>query len=307
MCIECQFCHKMLSCLKSLKIHQARTKACLALQEQALIIEEFVCEICDKNFTTLQSLNNHTKACKSIFDPIKKELEFLKNNNKIKDNQIEILNNDIKHKDIEIERLSNLLEKALTKPATNITTNNNDNRSMNVVNFLKETNKPITLNTLMRNSQYLTMANCLEGGNGIAKYYIAHPFKEAPIICTDSVRKNFSYIIKKHGVIEIVKDKKLCKFNPKFFETIMEDVEHNITKHLKIEGYDPNKASDQVMIAKYLSIINDVKASALGHETKVSADLITSLANRTGIDLVRHMFSGDEFESDDDDREISQD
>jgi len=293
--------------MKSLKIHQARTKSCLALQGQGVVIEEFVCSPCNKSFTSAQSLRLHKKVCKSgRIVTTKTDDDQLKQELQEKDIKIRELQIKVSEKEKENERLSNLLKEALTKPTI---TNNNDNRSMNVVNFLKETNKPITLNTLMMNSQYLTMANCLEGGNGLAKYYIAHPFKEAPIICTDSVRKNFSYLIKKHGVIEIVKDKKLCNFNPKFFETIMEDVEHNITKHLKIEGYDPNKASDQVMIAKYLSIINDVKASAKGKETKVSADLITSLANRTGIDLVRNMFSGHEFESDDDDedKEISQD
>jgi len=314
MCLKCQFCHNMYANARSLRVHQARTKACLALRgkEEETIVEEFVCYSCNKSLTSAQNLKIHLASCKSINEQVKKELDNTKkivlqqlSNLQEKDIKIQELNIKVQEKEKENDRLSKLLEKALTKP----TITNNDNRSMNVVNFLKETNKPITLNTLMRNSQYLTMANCLEGGNGLAKYYIAHPFKEAPIICTDSVRKNFSYLIKKHGVIEIVKDKKLCNFNPKFFETIMKDVEHNITKHLKIEGYDPNKASDQVMIAKYLSIINDVKASAKGKETKVSADLITSLANRTGIDLVRNMFSGHEFESDDEeeDREISQD
>jgi len=298
MCVECEFCHKMLSCEKALKIHQARTKACLALREDTITIEEYICDHCDKNFTSPQGLSYHIKSCKNMIQDIKDKVILLEKEIENYKKEEENHKKEVENKNEEIKRLSNLLEKALLKPTISNSVVN-DNRSTNVVNFLKEINKPITLSTLMYNVRFLTMNHCIDGGDGLARYYIEHPFKEAPIICTDSSRKNFSYCKKSHGVIEVVKDKKLCKLNPKFFEAIMEEVEHNITKHMKIEGYDINNSSDQLFIAKYLGIINDVKASARGVETKVSIDLINSLANRTGIDIVRSIFSGNDFESDD--------
>jgi len=292
MCVECEFCHKILSSPATLKIHQARTKACLALRDE-IALEEFICDCCDKSFSSQQKLNNHSSICKSRGLQIKEELDDIKKT-------VQEQNILLTEKNKEIERLEKRVTDLTLLLATKPTISNviNDNRSTNVVNFLKEINKPITLSTLMYNVKFLTMNHCIDGGDGLARYYIEHPFKEAPIICTDSSRKNFSYCKKSHGVIEVVKDKKLCKLNPKFFEAIMEEVEHNITKHMKIEGYDINNSSDQLFIAKYLGIINDVKASARGVETKVSIDLINSLANRTGIDIVRSIFSGDDFESD---------
>ena len=272
---------------------------------------EFKCKYCNKTVASNQRLKRHLDICnektRKIIEEKDKIIEEQKNNFVSKCTELDELKKiiselttEVRNRDREITRLSAIIEKAVSKP-TNVTNNNTDNRSVNVVNFLRETNKPIKVQTLMDNVQYLTKEYCIDGGVGLARYYMEHPFKEAPLICTDSVRKNFSYLVKTREATEIIKDKKLCKLNPNFFEIITKEVEHQITKHIKLQGYNPDKPDDQIMIAKYLGIVNDVKSSAKGVETKTSVDLINSLASRTSIDLVRSMFRGCDFDDSDSD------
>jgi hypothetical protein len=61
--MECQYCHKMLSTLSSLNLHQKRTKYCLKLQGVDTK-GDFKCKCCDDTFTLKSSLDKHLLSCK---------------------------------------------------------------------------------------------------------------------------------------------------------------------------------------------------------------------------------------------------
>jgi uncharacterized C2H2 Zn-finger protein len=57
----CEFCNKEYTSISNLKYHQKNTKFCLELQAQQSILK---CEYCDKAFSTSKYLKQHTNHCK---------------------------------------------------------------------------------------------------------------------------------------------------------------------------------------------------------------------------------------------------
>jgi len=108
MCIECEFCHKILSCSRSLKVHQANTKACLELQQKIVLIQ-FICIFCEKSLSSQQSLNNHINICKSMNIRVRKEFDDIKK--VVKEQAI-----SLEEKDREINRLTVLFKEVILKP-----------------------------------------------------------------------------------------------------------------------------------------------------------------------------------------------
>ena len=61
--MECEFCKKLLSSLKSLKSHQQKTKYCLDIQGKS-IQDGYTCNFCTKKFFNTDSIKRHEKVCK---------------------------------------------------------------------------------------------------------------------------------------------------------------------------------------------------------------------------------------------------
>ena len=60
--MECQYCHKILSSISSLNLHQKRTKYCLEKQGKSLSTE-YCCVYCKQDFTSKYSLQLHYITC----------------------------------------------------------------------------------------------------------------------------------------------------------------------------------------------------------------------------------------------------
>uniref|UniRef100_A0A6C0DZT0 GIY-YIG domain-containing protein n=1 Tax=viral metagenome TaxID=1070528 RepID=A0A6C0DZT0_9ZZZZ len=107
----CEYCNAVLKTQNSLIKHQKTNKKCTTTRENKNIFietEKYVCEFCDKEFTTKQSKDSHLKNtnCKVIYD----------NNEKIKnkDDEIKVIydkfNEKIKNKDDEINKYRNQIK-----------------------------------------------------------------------------------------------------------------------------------------------------------------------------------------------------
>ena len=73
--MECNFCNKIFSSKSSLNFHQKTTKYCLKLQGKNEYTNNFICEYCDKKFTTKQQVCIHINLCKTK-NKDEKEKEF---------------------------------------------------------------------------------------------------------------------------------------------------------------------------------------------------------------------------------------
>ena len=58
----CEFCNREFTTKGNLTLHQRTAKYCLEIQGKN--IEDFKCSYCSKNLTSLHNLNEHHKSCK---------------------------------------------------------------------------------------------------------------------------------------------------------------------------------------------------------------------------------------------------
>jgi len=291
-----------------LKVHQETTKACLALLEEIdRIIKEFRCNSCDKNFTSLRNLNIHLNSCKNMNQTIKKELDDMKQLFNDGKNEIQSLKIALQEKDKEIDRLSNLVKEAIKKPTVinKIDNSKTDNRSINIVSFLKELNKPMTMQVLLDSVVHLTLDHCLGGGYGLASYAIKYPLSEAPIVCTDVARKNFSYLEEKDGDQYVSNDRKLYRFNPKFFQTIKDRSEELLTGYLTLKNFDMSNPGELSIIIKVKNIISNINLSSQGEETRVSRELVNVICNQLDPVFIQNKFNKPTIIEDIEDRLIT--
>ena len=106
--MNCDFCNTNFKNISSLNHHKKTAKFCLKIQDKYIneIYKDFKCDLCDKLFTTKQSLNIHLISCK-IFIKQKKDDEL----QKLLYEQEEKFKNIIKNKDIIIDKLEFIREK----------------------------------------------------------------------------------------------------------------------------------------------------------------------------------------------------
>ena len=272
---KCDYCKKDYCSKGSLTTHQKRTKSCLALRNDVIIVAEFECDGCDKIFVSKRSLSNHLDICpKYIKNSITKTLEkeYAK---------------QLAEKDHEISRLSDLLKEVISKPTVinNNNTNqikNENNSILNVINFLKDTNKPITNQLLEDSTKHLTLHHCLGGGIGLADYALKYPLSEAPIICTDSSRKNFKYLEQFNGKVLVNEDKELIQFNPRFFSTIKDRSTELLSAFIE-NNIDISDDEGITKAVEITNIIKDINNSSNGEKTPVSDDLVKRIASKTSL------------------------
>ena len=213
--LKCEFCNKFFSTKSNLSNHQKTTKYCLILQGKENI-KKYKCDLCEKEFTVNQTLQEHHINCLKINykykENLKKQEEKYSKESKIKDNLINQLKSELKEKccetylklkekDIYILKLEELLEKA-NKTIAEIakqpkTTNNNSDNSVNnnyiTNNF--DINDIGKISNVLDN--HLTSDVLRRGQEGIAdmlKTHLLQTEKGEPIYeCTDVSRQKFEF------------------------------------------------------------------------------------------------------------------
>jgi hypothetical protein len=168
----------MFSTKYNLNIHKQRTKKCLAIQNKN-IGNRFLCEICDKTFTTNQSLKDHKINCSIHLN----EFITLKQN-------IKILKEELFQKNEQIKDLQDKLA-AIAEIGTK-----KDTYRLNVVNQLvpydlsQEKIRNIVNEQFNENHLYARE-------NGVVNFAVHNLLKDKEgnlkMTCTDTARKLFVY------------------------------------------------------------------------------------------------------------------
>ena len=296
---QCQYCKKFYSTKSGLKVHQTRTKSCISMRDEFVVLQDFKCEYCYKFFTSSATLKSHIKNCPCknkhlMIENMKKEL--IEKCREINEKDEEIYKLQQKNKE-----LSDILKECALKPIIINTTNNNsnnnmsnqikneDNRTLNVVTFLKEINKHISTKLLEDNVKHLTIHHCLGGGTGLADYALQYPLSENPIVCTDQSRKAFKYAEDFNGRTLINEDKNLIQFNPRFLSAIKDrsrELLEDFSKTIDISDEDGLAKATEIS-----NIIKDINYSAKGEKTKISDDLVLRIAEKTPFSIILKMLN----------------
>ena len=309
---ECEYCKNTYSTKYTLKTHQEKTKSCMKIRENPDFIGKFNCSDCENNFSNKYNLLNHHKIClkrnirigveeykKKIYDN-DNEIEFEKI--KLKEEELrikqqcneEINNLKEKHKivvdqkDNEIfkleTRISELTNILASKPTTNIMHNNNTNtmnknNTFNVIQYLKDVNKPVNDKMLKESTTNLRLHHCIQGGKGFAEYAIDHALLNIALICTDVSRNKFQYTEEINGTVKPIVDPELVQFNPKFFGIIKEDVSNFLTPYMNdlLDTGDEENMQESTRISY---IINYVNNASLGKSNDLTDEFLRCLAPR---------------------------
>jgi hypothetical protein len=165
---KCEYCNKILSSKQYLASHE---KKCELIVEKK---EIFQCEYCEKILCTKQTLLNHMNVCL-----IKKEENYKK--------QLEKQEDQIRELQDKLERLAN---KAIERPTTVVTTNNN----LNITTCL-DFNDIDKIRDIIEN--HLSINHVVDGQKGIAKFVkenlLIDDQGNLKYLCTDSSRSMFRY------------------------------------------------------------------------------------------------------------------
>jgi hypothetical protein len=219
--MECEFCKNIFISVSSLNHHKKTAKFCLKIRNK--VNDNFICEFCNKILTSNHWLKIHKeKCCKNLNYILEKNenlsiqnLDLLKIQEKLEIQIVDLKQNQEKYekqiKDLQ-DKLENIAIKAVSKP-TSITTNNNNNSRVNqIINNLT----PITSQHIADNAQFLTLDHIKDGACGYAKYALEYPLKDK-VLCVDYARRKIKYKDEEGNLVDDPEMTKLCK---KFFKAI---------------------------------------------------------------------------------------
>ena len=224
--LNCEFCHKIFSTKSNLLNHQKTAKYCLIRQGKEN--KKYTCDLCEKEFTIKQTLQEHYINCLKINYKHQERLKDKENKYqdklKEKDNLIIQLQEQIKQKEYDhdlnnkqrndiilqlreretqkdeyIKELKDMLEKA-NKTIADIakqpkTLNNTDNRVNNHITNNFDINDISKMTSMLEN--HLTPDVMRRGQEGVADMLKTHLLQTAtgdPMYeCTDVSRQKFEF------------------------------------------------------------------------------------------------------------------
>ena len=212
--MECEFCKKILSSLKSLKSHQQKTKYCLDIQGKSNIKCKFICDFCNKNFFTKDSVSRHKKVCKKEIEKLYiEQIEYkIKLEEQEEGYKIKLEKQEEEYK-IQIEKLQKIIENIAVKAVSKPNINNIEN--LTFLDF-KETNIQDKVDN------FFTIDHLKNGIKGVARFtkdfIINTDDNKLKYICSDVSRGFFKYI-DENGVVQ--KDVKATKLKNSIKEPII--------------------------------------------------------------------------------------
>lgn len=271
---DCKFCGSSFKTATLLKRHQTTVKYCLKIQEE----NEFICDGCEKSFTTKQYFNVHISSCKILKDKnlekniLEKDI-LIKDLRKVLEEKEKLLKDrddiiiELKAK-IEIYVKDHETVREIAKqPKTQNNTINNNNKVLVLSPFSLS---QMDINSIVDNK--FTKEHFLCGQKGVAKFTSSNILKDIEgnpmYMCTDASRNVFTFKTK-DGVIE--KDIKAVKLT----DTISPAV---ITKSEKIY----NQIKDDDTSLEYMQKLRDIKKLSTDND-KFVHELTVLTANNTDL------------------------
>ena len=257
---ECRFCKNIFSGQSSLNNHQKRTKYCKKLQ-QINMLPDFICNGCNKEYTSKENLVFHKKSCSSYL------LHEQSTNYKEKiiqlTNTIEEYKKQVK--DLQ-DKLENIAVKAVSRP-TNKTQINN---------FIQQL-KPLTEEKLKESVNNLTIDHIKKGPEGYAQYALEYPLKDK-MICVDYSRRKVKFKDKDGNIIT---DLEMSGLATKFFNSIKDKNKELIclyANELKEKLGDDDIMDTMVKIFDYKM---SVDKGSDGEKTEFHHDFVRQMCSQT--------------------------
>ena len=216
--MECQYCKKSYPDKNRLKRHQTTTKSCIRLQHGEIPSKFQTCTMCNKEFTSIQSMKYHITICKKKIEIVEEEMEEEKYNHRQTKEQLEyelkLKSDELNLKLDEIKRLETLLSKNDTK-VSKVTNNNSHNTIENqTINHISITNYMTPDRVKDTFSNHFTVEMLLGAQKELANFTVDKFLlgKDKPVyLCTDRSRKKFAFVDDNGKQVEDVNCEKLVR------------------------------------------------------------------------------------------------
>ena len=173
--MECTFCKKVFSTKPNLINHQKTTKYCLQLQGR--VNTNFLCDYCNKHFTSQQTLNEHVLyTCKKHkksehekqIDLLKERLNekdsYYEEKIKEKDAYIQEKNEYISKLEAKLEKMEAKLDAKLEKLETTVTTIALEAKTVSA--------KPVTASTTNNTTNHITVTTNTNNVLNLSKEHV---------------------------------------------------------------------------------------------------------------------------------------
>jgi hypothetical protein len=237
------------------------------------------CEYCECIFTSKRNLGYHNSICKTKKIYINKKDENL---------QIIILQTDLQNKDTEIQNLKNKiveLEKENKELRTKPTIINNDNRkvvnNVTIKAYIKNS-KAITTDALKAFVSKLNIGHIMDGGIGLANYYIQHILPKHSIVCNDISRKMCMY---KNSEKKIYTDPRLVKFIKDFSSSVHTPAKYLVDEYCKNDWIKDDIDSQREL----MEIIKDISMAKSGNKARFVPSFVDHICANTMSKNIPHL------------------
>jgi hypothetical protein len=243
--MKCEFCYNEFSNKQNMNYHQKKAKYCLLLQKKEPD-QIFICDGCDKQFTSNVTLVRHKKKCTLNVVSI----QLRENNDKQKTEitelrkEVEILRGELKKSQ---ENYKELSITAVKRPTTST-------KNIQINNYIKNM-APLLQSDLTDNVHNLTLEHHSKGPEGYAEYALEFPFKDK-IVCVDTARNKIKYKNEDGDVVEDVGFRKMmiklcCELKDRSFSLSQEHYEKLSDSFTEKEVEEYNFMEAAIAISKY--------------------------------------------------------
>lgn len=264
--VLCTYCNKEYKTKYTLKAHQKRP-SCLKNKKggETVVFLLNECTYCKKIFNSKSVLNRHLKTCST------KRLKIIDKLMNEKDIIIENKDKEIKELRSELKRLTLALA---SRPINNYnTTTYNDNRQINIKEYIQNTSEPMSKELLDRHAVKLTLDHVLNKGQGMGRFFCDNVLKDSTVVTTDYARRVCMYLC---DTKEILKDPKLKALNIKFFASIVERAVWLINTWLA----DPAHAElDLRYHEQGAHILHNIRLASEGKKNAITPEFVTFVAS----------------------------
>ena len=209
---ECQYCKKTYPDKHRLKRHQTTTKSCIRLQNGEIASALLKCELCKKEFTSVQSMKYHNGICKKKIDTLEEKIEEEQYNHRQTKEQLEyelkLKTDELKLKADEIKRLQTLLSSSSEKVVNNSHIENQTINNISITNYMTP---DLVKDTF---SNHFTVEMLLGAQKELANFTVDRFLlgKDKPVyLCTDRSRKKFAFVDDQGKQVEDVNCEKLVR------------------------------------------------------------------------------------------------
>jgi hypothetical protein len=263
--MKCEFCSNEFSNKQNLNYHQKKAKYCLKLQKKDPE-QIFICDGCNKQFTSNVTLVRHKKGCSSteLIEQLRKDNDNFKN----KITSLTDMNMELRTflKDLQ-DRYDNLSLTAVKRPTTST-------KNVQINNYIKNM-APLLQSDITDNVHNLTLEHHSKGPEGYAEYALEFPFKDK-IVCVDTARNKIKYKNEDGDVVDDVGFRKmmvkLCtELKDRSFSLSQEHYEKLSDTFTEKEVEEYNFMEAAIAISKY----------ANGRESDFCNEIVKMISNKS--------------------------